>query len=172
MALISYVPTQEAAEKIRPIFENLERKGAEVPNFLRVLAHAPDLVEGFIALNGTFSRTKLDGKLRELAYIRASQVNGCGYCMEHHRKLGRKAGLDEQQVSGTGEFEDNPIYDGLQRDVMRYAEQVTRTAQVSDDLFERLKQQLSERELVELAATVALANFTNRITETLRLELP
>ena len=57
-------------------------------------------------------------------------------------------------------------------DVLRYAEEVTRNVVVSDELFDRLRQKLTEEELVELAATVALANFTNRISETLRLELP
>ena len=56
--------------------------------------------------------------------------------------------------------------------MLQYAEEVTRNVIVSDELIERLKQKLSERELVELAVTVALANFTNRISETLRLELP
>ncbi|MGO9274841.1 MAG: hypothetical protein ACLQOO_32200, partial [Terriglobia bacterium] len=48
MALVSFVPTSEAAEKIRPHFEKVESRGHEVPNFLRVLAHSPELLEGFI----------------------------------------------------------------------------------------------------------------------------
>jgi alkylhydroperoxidase family enzyme len=55
---------------------------------------------------------------------------------------------------------------------LRYTDEVTRNVTVSDEVIERLKQRLSERELVELAVTVALANFTNRISETLQLELP
>ena len=46
-----------------------------MPNFLRVLAHSPELLEGFIALNGALNRISLDPKLRELAYIRASEIN-------------------------------------------------------------------------------------------------
>ena len=67
---------------------------------------------------------------------------------------------------------ESEIYDDLQRDVLQYAEEVTRNVVVTDELADRLKQKLTERELVELAVTVALANFTNRISETLRLELP
>ncbi|HKM54298.1 MAG TPA: hypothetical protein VJY33_12885, partial [Isosphaeraceae bacterium] len=63
-------------------------------------------------------------------------------------------------------------YDELQQDVLRYTDEVTHNVTVSDEVIERLKQRLSERELVELAVTVAMANFTNRISETLRLELP
>jgi uncharacterized peroxidase-related enzyme len=174
MALVSYVPTSEAAEKIRPHFEKVESRGHEVPNFLRVLAHSPELLEGFIALNGALGRIKLDPKLRELAYIRASEVNSCGYCLQHHKKAGRKAGLDERQVNETDSYSgsESEIYDDLQRDVLQYAEEVTRNVVVTDELADRLKQKLTERELVELAVAVALANFTNRISETLRLELP
>lgn len=174
MALVSYVPTSEAAEKIRPHFEKVESRGHKVPNFLRVLAHSPELLEGFIALNGALGRTKLDPKLRELAYIRASEVNSCGYCLQHHKKAGRKAGLDERQVNETDSYSgsESEIYDDLQRDVLQYAEEVTRNVVVTDELADRLKQKLTARELVELAVAVALANFTNRISETLRLELP
>jgi uncharacterized peroxidase-related enzyme len=172
MALVSYVSTSEATGSIRPRFENMEKKGHDVPNFLRTLAHSPELLEGFISLNGALNRTQLDPKLRELAYIRASEVNACGYCLQHHKKSGRKAGLDERQVNQTETYDDNGIYDDLQQDVLRYTEEVTRNIVVSDEVIGRLKQKLSERELIELAVTVALANFTNRISETLRLELP
>jgi len=172
MALISYVSTLEAAEDIKARFQKMEEKGHEVPNFLRTLAHSPDLLDGFLSLNGALNKIQLDPKLRELAYIRASEINACGYCLEHHKKGGRKAGLDDRQVNETETYETNAVYDELQHDVLQYAEEVTRKVIVSDELIDRLKQKLSDRELVELAVTVALANFTNRISETLRLELP
>lgn len=55
---------------------------------------------------------------------------------------------------------------------MRYAEQVTRHINVDDAVFAALKPALNDRQIVELAMTVGIANFTNRVTETLRLELP
>jgi uncharacterized peroxidase-related enzyme len=172
MALVRYVSTPEAAESIRPHFQRVEERGHQVPNFLRVLAHSPELLEGFIALNGALNRIALDPKLRELAYIRASEINSCGYCLDHHKKAARKARLDERQANETESYAGNELYDDLQRDVLQYTEEVTRNVIVSDDLIERLKQKLTDREIVELAVTVALANFTNRISETLRLELP
>jgi uncharacterized peroxidase-related enzyme len=172
MALVSYVSTQEAADSIRPRFENMEKKGHDVPNFLRVLAHNPDIMEGFIALNSALNKIQLDPKLRELAYIKASEINSCGYCLEHHKRAARKAGLDERQINETDEYSTVDLYDELERDVLQYTEEVTNNVAVSDELVDRLKKRLSDRELLELAVTVALANFTNRISETLRLELP
>ncbi len=53
------------------------------------------------ALNATLAKTQLDGKLRELAYIKTSELNGCDYCLHHHRALGKKAGLNDRQVAET-----------------------------------------------------------------------
>jgi uncharacterized peroxidase-related enzyme len=172
MALVSYVSTEDAAEKVRPLLEDLQKKLGAVPNVFRAMAHSPELLEGFLALNKALPRTKLDGKLRELAYIKTSELNHCAYCRHHHQALGRKAGLTDRQVNETDRFEHSDAYDELQRDVMRYAEEVTRHIDVSSDLMGRLRPKLSDREIVELAMTVGIANFTNRVTETLKFELP
>jgi uncharacterized peroxidase-related enzyme len=172
MALVSYVSNQEAADKVKPVFEGMEKKLGVVPNVFRAMAHNPEMLEAFLALNATLPRTKLDGKLRELAYIKTSELNGCDYCLHHHRGLGKKAGLNDRQVAETAQFETSDAYGDLEREVMRYAEEVTRHIDVGDALVSRLKTKLGDRELVELAMTVGIANFTNRVTETLRLELP
>jgi uncharacterized peroxidase-related enzyme len=172
MALVSYVSNQEAADKVKPVFEGMEKKLGVVPNVFRAMAHNPEMLEAFLALNATLPKTKLDGKLRELAYIKTSELNGCDYCLHHHRALGKKAGLNDRQVAETAQFETSDAYGDLEREVMRYAEEVTRHIDVGDALVSRLKSKLGDRELVELAMTVGIANFTNRVTETLRLELP
>jgi uncharacterized peroxidase-related enzyme len=172
MALVSYITNQEAGDKVKAVFEGMEKKIGAVPNVFRAMAHNPEMLEAFLALNATLPKTKLDGKLRELAYIKTSELNGCDYCLHHHRALGKKAGLSDRQVSETADYESSDAYDDLQREVMRYAEQVTRHINVDDSLFASLKKSLGDREIVELAMTVGIANFTNRVTETLRMELP
>jgi uncharacterized peroxidase-related enzyme len=172
MALVSYVSNQNAAEKVKPVFEGMEKKLGAVPNVFRAMAHNPEMLEAFLALNATLPKTQLEGKLRELAYIKTSELNGCDYCLHHHRALGKKAGLNDRQTAETAEHETSDAYDELQRDVMRFAEEVTRHINVTDGLFYRLKSRLGDREIVELAMTVGIANFTNRVTETLRMELP
>jgi uncharacterized peroxidase-related enzyme len=172
MAIVSYISNQDAAEKVKPVFEGMQKKLGAVPNVFRAMAHNPDMLEAFLSLNATLPRTQLNGKLRELAYIKTSELNECDYCLHHHRALGKKAGLNDRQVNETAEGETSDAYDELERDVMRYAEEVTRHINVSDELLDRLKKKLGDREIVELAMTVGIANFTNRVTETLRLELP
>ncbi len=172
MSLVSYLSNDQADAQIKPIFASMEKTLGAVPNVFRVMAHSPAMLKGFLALNASLHETRLDGKLRELAYIRTSEVNDCAYCLHHHRVLGEKAGLTQQQIAETARFEQSNAYSDLERNVMRYAEQVSRHVKVDDALFARLKAELDERELTELAMTVAIANLTNRMTETLRMELP
>ncbi len=172
MAHVPYVDKVNAADEIRPVYEAIEGKGGTVPNFLKTLAHNPAMFQGFLALDGALKTVELDPKLRELAYLKASQVNGCDYCRHYHARLGRKAGLTDAQVSGIDLSEPGADYDELQWDVLRFADQVTRRAQADAELIDRLKQHLSDRQLVELTITVALANFTNRINNTLNIDLP
>jgi uncharacterized peroxidase-related enzyme len=172
MARVSYLSKDDVAETLRPVFEGMERKLGAVPNMFRGMAHSPDLLEQFLALNAAHGKIKLDPKLRELAYLTASGLNRCEYCLGHHRAFGKKAGLSERQIQEVNSFGSSDAYDDLQRDVIRYAEELTRTAEVDDDLSARLKAALTERGLVELTVTVALANFTNRINNALKFELP
>jgi uncharacterized peroxidase-related enzyme len=172
MALVSYVSKDDAAEAVRPILESLEKKLGSVPHVFGAMAHSPELFQAFLALNSALSKTALDGKLRELAYMKTSELNGCDYCLHYHRVNGQKAGLTERQINETQQFETSDAYTSLERDVMHYAEEVTRHINVSDPLIARLRESLSDREIVELAMTVGIANFTNRVTETLKLELP
>ncbi|MBX6312780.1 MAG: carboxymuconolactone decarboxylase family protein [Isosphaeraceae bacterium] len=172
MGLVSYIEKDQAAESVRPIYDNVAQKLGSMLNMFKALAHNPDLLQGFMALNGAMSKSKLSPKLRELAYLRASQINGCDYCQHYHTRSGQKAGLSESQIQAMGRPEPGSEFDELEWDILRFADQVTRRARADDELIARLKQRLSDRELVELTATVALANFTNRFNDTLRIDLP
>jgi uncharacterized peroxidase-related enzyme len=172
MARVRYVEKEEATESLRPTYERIEKSVGIVLRFLKVLAHSPELFQGFLALDGALRRTDLDPKLRELAYMRASELNGCDYCRHYHHAAGRKAGLSERQVHDLEESGTSDAYDDRQRAVIRFAEQLTRGARAEETLMAELKSFLSDRELVELTATVALANFTNRINNALEVELP
>lgn len=80
-------------------------------------------------------------------------------------------GLTKTQLDGLANNAANPAYSELERLVIRYAEQLTTKVDTDEALHAELKKHLSDRELVELAATVATANFTNRINESLKTDL-
>jgi uncharacterized peroxidase-related enzyme len=172
MAEVSYLSKEQVDESLRPTFEGIEKKTGAVGNMLRALAHSPDLFQAFLTLNGALGKMKLAPKLRELAYLKASTVNGCEYCLHYHRLGGRKAGVSNEQIEAVSHTEPGSDFDELEWDVIRFAEQVTQRVKPDDALMHRLKTKLSDREIVELTMTVAVANLTNRVNETLKTELP
>lgn len=89
--------------------------------------------------------------------------------MEIHTSLGRREGLTEAQLKGLDVYKDSAAYDPLQKLVLRYAEDLTRKVHTEPQVLEGLKQFLTEKELVELAMTVGIANLANRFTESFQL---
>ncbi len=86
--------------------------------------------------------------------------------------LGRKAGLTDGQLQGLDNYEQNSAFTDLEKLVLRFAEQWTRRGKVEDEVMAALAQNLSPTQLVVLAATVGLANWTNRFNESFGVQLP
>lgn len=86
--------------------------------------------------------------------------------------LGRKAGLTDVQLQGLDNYEQNSAFTDLEKLVLRFAEQWTRQGKADETVVTALSQSLSPAQLVVLAATVGLANWTNRFNETFAVQLP
>ncbi len=172
MAQVRYLDKNQAEESIRPIYEQIEGKLGQMPHFFQVLAHSPAAFKAFLDLDASMRQMTLDAKHRELAYLVASSINNCDYCTHYHKIFGQKAGLNDQQLADLGSFETSDAYDDLQKDIIRFSGQLTKQASAEQALLDQLKAKLSERELVELAMVVALANYTNRLNVVLDVELP
>ncbi|MGH3115094.1 MAG: carboxymuconolactone decarboxylase family protein, partial [Gaiellaceae bacterium] len=113
----------------------------------------------------------LDLKLRYLAYVRASQLNRCRYCVAHNGAAGRRVGVSREQLDALADFATSPLFSDLERLVLRYAEEMTTRVQVDATLVETLTRHLGPEALVQLTLTIAAANFTNRFNEALGTEL-
>ena len=92
MALVRYIPTAEAAESIKPHFERIESKGHEVPNFLRVLAHSPGVLEGFIAMNGALNKASWIRSSASWPTSGRRRSTACGYCLSTTRRRAARPG--------------------------------------------------------------------------------
>jgi AhpD family alkylhydroperoxidase len=163
--------SDEQASEARPLFQGLQSAFSLVPNIFRSMGHAPAVLQATLAMNQAI-QTDLDPKLRELAYLKASQVNHCGYCMHYHTGLGRKSGLSDAQVKDLENFEKSSAYSDLEKKVLRFADQWVRKGKVDGELVSDLSKALSQKQLVILAATVGLANWCNRFNVTFGVELP
>jgi AhpD family alkylhydroperoxidase len=107
----------------------------------------------------------LDHTLAELVKIRASQINGCAYCIDMHTKDARAAGETEQRIYALSAWREAPFYSERERAALEWTEAVTRLADghISDELFDRVSAQFSEGELVALTFAIVVINGWNRL---------
>lgn len=107
----------------------------------------------------------LDPRLLHLIRLRASQINGCAYCVDMHVKEARRDGLNEQWIHMISVWQESPIYDARERAVLAWTEALTNVAQTRapDADFERLRTFFSEAEMTKLTVAIGTINVWNRL---------
>lgn len=160
-----------APHEVHDLLTGIEEKFGHLPNIFGTMAHHPDLLTGVVSID-TSLQTSLPGRLRELAYFKASQINCCEYCSHYHAKAAIKTGLSADQLRATENYADSDLFSATEKAVLKYAEQLTVESRVSKETVDEVKKHIGDSELVALAATVALANFTNRFNHGLDIQLP
>ena len=116
------------------------------------------------------SQKRLEHSLLKLVEIRASQINGCAYCLDMHTKDARAAGETEQRIYALSAWCETPFFTDRERAALEWTEAVTLVAEtrVPDDVYEEVRQQFSEEELVELTFAVIVINSWNRLQVSFR----
>ncbi|WP_044642749.1 carboxymuconolactone decarboxylase family protein [Risungbinella massiliensis] len=131
----------------------------------------PEGYQAMIALETYIQRTGIDKKLKELIKIRASQMNGCLFCIDMHTKEARKMGETEQRIYGLNAWREAPFYSPEERAVLALTEAITMVAEthVPDDVFEEVNQYFDEKEIAEIIMQIVTINAWNRIGVSIRL---
>ena len=113
----------------------------------------------------------MDPKLFELVKIRASQLNGCAYCLDMHTKDARLAGETEQRLYALSAWHETPFFTPRERAALEYTEAVTRIGDthVPDDLYARVSALFDEDEMVALTFAVVVINAWNRLAISFRV---
>src|SRR5690242_3444944 len=135
----------------------------------RKLDYSKVLPEGLRAMNALdrYSQTcGLEPSLLDLIKLRASQINGCAYCVDMHSKDARTGGETEQRLYNLSVWRDTPYYTDRERAALAFTEAVTLIAngRVSDEVYEAAHQQFSDEELVKLMIAIVTINAWNRFT--------
>lgn len=122
-------------------------------------------VQALTALEQHVRKSGLETKLLELVRMRASQLNGCAYCIDMHSKDARAEGETEQRLYGLSAWREAPYYTDRERAALEWTEAVTLVSrdQVPDEVYERVRRQFSEDELVNLTFAVIAINSWNRL---------
>lgn len=113
---------------------------------------APDGVEGFSQLGKYIHSGELEDSLIELVKLRASQINGCAFCIDMHTKDARSHGESEQRLYGISAWHEAPFYTERERAALAWTEAVTLISHdhVPDELYDEVRQHFTEKELVDL----------------------
>jgi AhpD family alkylhydroperoxidase len=120
----------------------------------------PDAMRAMAGLEQQIARSGLEKPLVELVRLRASQINGCAYCLDLHTIDARKAGESDRRLATLAVWRETPFFRDRERAALEWAESVTRVADthVPDDLWERVQPQFTPAELVNLTLLVNTNN--------------
>jgi len=131
----------------------------------------PEAVKAVMAVQAFLNNhSKLEPSLLNLVWLRASQINGCAWCIDMHTKDARALGETEQRLYALNAWRDAPFYSERERAALAWAESVTLVAQthVPDDVYEEAKKHFSDQELVNLTLAIAQINVWNRLNVAFR----
>lgn len=133
-----------------------------------------DLLEPMVALESVLAKSSLGITLLELVKIRASQINGCAYCLNMHLEDARKAGIPEQKLDVVAAFDESPVFDPRERAALAWTESLTEVADrgAPSAHYARLEEVFSERERVDLTMAICAINAWNRLAIAFRAVHP
>src|ERR1700753_1869408 len=131
---------------------------------------APDTLKALMALEAQIQGSGLEKSLIELVKTRASQINGCAYCINVHTQDARKHGETEARLYLLNAWRESPGYSDRERAALAWTEAVTLISETHapDDVYEAVRAQFSEAETVNLTMLIATINAWNRIAISFR----
>jgi AhpD family alkylhydroperoxidase len=126
---------------------------------------SPGAMHAMLGLGKYVGQSGLEPPLLDLVYLRASQINGCAYCIDMHWKDLRAEGENEQRLYGLDAWAESPYYTERERAALAWTEAVTRVAEghVPDAIFEEARRSFTEKELVDLTLCIVAINGWNRL---------
>lgn len=126
---------------------------------------APGAYKAFLHVNSYVNHSGLERSLLELVKTRASQINGCAYCVDMHTKDARANGETEQRLYALSVWRETSFYSERERAALEWTEALTLISQnnVPDELYERVRQHFNEEEIVNLSMAIIVINGWNRL---------
>ena len=148
----------------------IEEVTIDVPARLDVDGLAPYISKAMLALDAASRKVSLPPALLELVRLRASQLNGCAYCVDLHSTDARKGGESERRLYALPAWREMPFFTARERAALALTEAATRLTHgsVSDEVYAAAAAQFTEVELAELLWTITVINAWNRLGATAR----
>jgi AhpD family alkylhydroperoxidase len=137
---------------------------------MEYLKVAPGVSQAMSQLERQVRESGLEAPLLELVKMRASQINGCAFCLDMHSKDARARGETEQRLYALSAWRETPFYTDRERAALAWTEAVTLVSEthVPDDVYEQAREQFSEEELANLTLAIVAINGWNRFAISFR----
>ena len=118
-----------------------------------------------LGLEAYIHKTRLEPSLLHLIKMRASQINGCAYCLDMHSKDARAQGETEQRLYALNAWEETPFFTDRERAALLWTESVTRISEdhAPDHVYKQVRERFSEEEMVNLTMAIVAINGWNRL---------
>jgi len=133
---------------------------------MNAYAVAPEGLAALVGIEKYLEKSGLDHRLVLLVKIRASQINGCAYCLHMHTEDARKLGESETRIYLLDAWRESQLYSARERAALSWTEALTniRDTHAPDEVFEEARRHFSEKELADLSIAIAMINAWNRLS--------
>ena len=164
---------RDAVPEFKERFDHYENTRGFIPNSILTMSRRPAIVRAFMQLNqAVLYEGTVDGELKMLVSLIASQAAGCRYCQAHMANLSSIYKASDEKIAAVWEFEDSDLFSTAERAALRLAVNASIIPnQVSQEDFDAVGRHFDEGQIVELVASVALFGYLNRWNDTMATEL-
>jgi AhpD family alkylhydroperoxidase len=137
---------------------------------IHYMQQSPELFRKFVEFSMLAEKGAIEEPVRDLVAIRASQINGCGFCLDMHVKQARLHGERELRLHHLAIWRESTLFSPRERAALAWTEALTRLPEhgVADDVYDRVRNELSEKELSDLTFSVMAINAWNRVNVAFR----
>ncbi|WP_282139595.1 carboxymuconolactone decarboxylase family protein [Cytobacillus oceanisediminis] len=133
---------------------------------INYMQQSPEFVNKMMALSNAEKESSIEEKIRHLVHIRASQMNGCGFCLDMHIKEAKIHGERELRLYHIPIWRESTLFSQRERAALEWTEILTKLPAhgVPDEIYDNVREQLSEKELSDLTFSIMAINAWNRIS--------
>ncbi|MFT5540309.1 MAG: putative peroxidase-related enzyme [Alphaproteobacteria bacterium] len=170
MSRIEVIDPQTATGEAKELLDNVQTALGGVPNFIRVLANSPAALNSFLGLHSITDAGELDAKTGERIALTVAEQNGCQYCVSAHTAIGRKAGLDNDEILANRQGTSSEAKAAAALAFVQAL--VVNAGQVTKSEFDAVRAAgHSHGDIVEIISHVALNIFTNLLAKETQVEI-
>jgi alkylhydroperoxidase family enzyme len=164
------VSEADADGSVAAIYARVRASVKTVPGMYQVLANAPTLLDGWLELGWSLRQDASSERgLRELAIARVAQITHSDYVWRSHYQMARSSGISAEKLAALEQWSGSDLFDTAERAVLGVTDQLTRDADVTDDVWNTFAGIFDDRQKVELTLTISWYACASRMANGLRV---